>query len=160
MSTESNKEAIRHLAKKGWSEHDMGAFDEFFSESATWHGLPPEWGEGLAAIKQAASMWFEALPDFSMTVEDLTAEEDRVAFRWVAKGTQRGELFGIPPTNIYVTFGGVAVKRLRGRQVCGLPRGVGPSWPPGAARCKSRLSLPPLQSAVSKEIRTSKATSY
>lgn len=111
VSTESNKEAIRRLAKEGWSGHDLAAFDEFFSESATWHGLPPEWGEGLAAIKQAATMWFEALPDFSMTVEDLTAEEDRVAFRWMGKGTQRGELFGIPPTNIYVTFGGVAVKR-------------------------------------------------
>lgn len=111
MSAQDNKEAVRRLAQVGWSGHDLSAFDDFFSKSAVWHGLPPEWGKGIDAIKKAASMWFEALPDFVFTVEDLTAEEDRVAFRWVAEGTQEGELFGIPPTNKRVTFSGVAIKR-------------------------------------------------
>ncbi len=113
MSTEDNKEAIRRLAQEGWSEHNLSAFNDFFSEKAIWHGLPPEWGEGIEQIKRAASFWFEAVPDFVFTVEDLTAEEDRVAFRWHAEGTHRGELFGVQPTSKRITFSGVAIKRFK-----------------------------------------------
>ena len=111
MSTEDNKEAIRRLAQRGWTDHDVSAFDDFFSKSAVWHGLPPEWGEGIEQIKHAATMWFEALPDFTFTVHDLTAEDDRVGYRWDAAGTHEGELFGVTPTNKRVHFHGVAIMR-------------------------------------------------
>ncbi|MEE8517498.1 MAG: ester cyclase [Dehalococcoidia bacterium] len=113
MSTVNNKEAIRRLVQEGWSEHNLGAFDDFFWEKAVWHGLPPEWGEGIEQIKRAASFWFEVLPDFVFTVEDLTAEEDRVAFRWNAEGTHEAELFGVAPTGKRVTFSGVAIQRFK-----------------------------------------------
>ena len=113
MSTEENKAAVRRLAMKGWTEHDLGAFDEFFTEDAVWHGLPPEWGTGLEQIKNSARMWFGAMPDFTFEVEDLTAEGDRVAFRWTASGTQKGEVFGAPATNKHVEFSGVAIKTFR-----------------------------------------------
>jgi uncharacterized protein (TIGR02246 family) len=111
MSIEKNKEAVRRLAQKGWSEHDLTAFDDFFTHDAVWHGLPPEWGSGLEQIKNAARFWFEAIPDFTFEVEDLVAEGDRVAFRWTASGIQRGDVFGAPPTNKHVEFSGVAIKR-------------------------------------------------
>ena len=113
MSAEENKAAVRRLAQEGWSEHKFSAFEDFFTDDAIWHGLPPEWGEGLEQIKRAASFWFEALPDFAFTVEDLTAEEDRVAFRWQAEGTHRGELFGVPPSGERITFSGIAIKRFK-----------------------------------------------
>lgn len=113
MSADTNKEAVRRLAKEGWSEHKLSAFDEFFSKDAVWHGLPPEWGTGIDQIKNCARYWFEAIPDFVFTVEDLTAEEDRVAFFWTAEGTQKGELslHEAPATNRKVSFSGVAIKR-------------------------------------------------
>ncbi len=111
MSTRDNKEAIRRIAREGWSKHNLGAFDDFFSQEAIWHGLPPEWGDGIEQIKRAASFWFEALPDFAFAVADLTAEEDRVAFRWDAEGTHTAELFGFAPTGKRVTIRGVAIKR-------------------------------------------------
>ena len=113
MSTDDDKDAIRRLALEGWSNHNLRAFDDFFSEDAVWHGLPREWGEGIEQIKRAASFWFEALPDFVFVVRDLTAEEDRVAFRWDAEGTHKGELFGVPPTGKFVTFSGVAIQRFK-----------------------------------------------
>ena len=111
MSIEKNKAAVRRLAVKGWSEHDLSEFDNFFTPDAVWHGLPPEWGSGLEQIKRSAQFWFEAIPDFTFEVEDLTAEDDRVAFRWTASGTQRGDVFGAPPTNKHVEFSGIAIKR-------------------------------------------------
>lgn len=111
MSIEKNKAAVRRLAMKGWSGHDLSEFDEFFTPDAVWHGLPPEWGTGREQIKRAAQYWFEAVPDFTFEVEDLTAEGDRVAFYWTASGTQRGEVFGAPPTNEHIEFSGVAIKR-------------------------------------------------
>ena len=113
MSTNDNKEAVRRLAHEGWSAHRFSAFDDFFSEDAVWLGLPPEWGDGIEQIKRAASFWFEVLPDFVFRVEDLTAEEDRVAFHWDAEGTHEGELFGVAPTGKRVTFSGVAVQRFK-----------------------------------------------
>lgn len=107
MSTEANKQAVIRFLRDGWSGHSLEAIEEYFSESATWYGV----AEGIDAIKQAVSFWFEVLPDMVLTSEDLTAEEDRVAFRWEAQGTHRGELFGVPPTDKQVTFGGVAINR-------------------------------------------------
>lgn len=113
MSTKDNKKSVQRIAQDGWSRHNLSAFDEFFSEEAIWHGLPPEWGKGIEQIKNAASFWFEAVPDFAFTVEDLTAEEDRVAFRWTAEGTHKGELFGVAPTNKHITFSGIAIQRFK-----------------------------------------------
>jgi predicted ester cyclase len=106
MSVEETKEAVRRLARAGWTEHDLRAFDDFFAEKAVWHGV----AVGLEQIKDAASFWFERVPDFTFTVEDLTAEEDRVAFRWHAEGTHEGELFGVQRTGKHITFSGVAIK--------------------------------------------------
>jgi len=109
MSTNENKEAVRRIAREGWSEHKFSAYDDFFSEDAIWHGV----ADGIEQIKSAASFWFEALPDFAFTVKDLTAEEDRVAFRWDAEGTHQAELFDFAPTGKRVTFSGVAMKRFK-----------------------------------------------
>jgi len=106
MPAQENKEAVRRLAREGWSEHNLSAFDDFFAEEAVWHGV----AEGLEQIKGAASFWFERIPDFTFTVEDLTAEEDRVAFRWHAEGVHGGELFGVQRTGKRVAFSGVAMK--------------------------------------------------
>lgn len=111
MTTEDHKEAVRRLAQEGWTEHNMSAFDDFFAEDAVWHGLESPIGEGIQEIKQAASFWFEAVPDFTFRVKDLTAEQDRVAFWWDAEGTHKGELFGVPPTNQRIQFSGCAMKR-------------------------------------------------
>ena len=55
-------------------------------------GLPP----GREGVRQFFQMVRTAFPDFSMTIEDMVAEGDKVFIRATMKGTQRGEFVGIP----------------------------------------------------------------
>jgi predicted ester cyclase len=47
----------------------------------------------------------EAFPDVMLVVEEVTAEDDRVAFRSTMRGTHLGEFAGIQPTGYEVTVG-------------------------------------------------------
>ncbi len=57
-------------------------------------------------------MFRNAFPDLHFTVEDMLAEGDRVASRYTARGTHRGELMGLPPTGRQVTEVGIVISRL------------------------------------------------
>ena len=52
--------------------------------------------------KQSLGRLVNALPDLTVSIEDIVAEGDRVAVRVIERGTQRGPLMGIarscPPT--------------------------------------------------------------
>lgn len=37
----------------------------------------------------------EALPDLEYAIEDIIAEDDKVSVRWMASGTNTGELMGM-----------------------------------------------------------------
>jgi len=53
-----------------------------------------------------------SFPDFTFTIEELVAEGDSVAFRFVATGTHKGILQGIPPTNKQFQINGLAIARV------------------------------------------------
>ena len=70
--------------------------------------------EGLTQFNLAIRA---AFPDLTVTIDDLIAEGDKVVWRWSARGTQRGELMGIPPTGREVTLTGISIDRLAGGQI-------------------------------------------
>jgi steroid delta-isomerase-like uncharacterized protein len=51
-------------------------------------------------------------PDFHNSIEDLIAEDDKVAARLTYSGTHQGVLFGIAPTGRRATYSGVAIFRI------------------------------------------------
>ena len=67
---------------------------------ATLGGNPPMPREGHEAFAVA---FYVAFPDLRHTIEDVFATEDKVAVRFVLRGTHTGNLFGIPPTGRSVT---------------------------------------------------------
>jgi predicted ester cyclase len=59
-----------------------------------------------------------ALPDLTVEIHDQIAEDDKVITRKTVRGTHRGELLGIPPTNRVVEIDVIDIVRLRdGRYV-------------------------------------------
>jgi hypothetical protein len=66
----------------------------------------------LEGAKQKWRMYMAGVPDLHATVEDMFAEGDRVAVRWTAEGTHRGELLGIPPTGRPARISGITIYRL------------------------------------------------
>jgi predicted ester cyclase len=63
-------------------------------------------------MQHFVAMYRTAFPDYACTVDDQIAEGDKVVTRWTVRGTQQGELMGIPPTGKQVTLPGVVIDRI------------------------------------------------
>jgi len=66
---------------------------------------------GAEGLKQFITVFRTGFPDLHFTIEDMIAEGDRVVWRYTARGTQRGELMGIPPTGKQATVTGMVCSR-------------------------------------------------
>lgn len=72
---------------------------------------------GPGAFRQVIDGLSHAFPDIRYTVEDLVAEDDRVAVRWYWSGTHRAPFRGLAPTERSLTNSGVAIFRLRAGKI-------------------------------------------
>lgn len=75
---------------------------------------------GPTDFKDARRTLLHVFPDLSIRVEDVIEQDDKVAVRWTASATHRGEGLGMPPTNRKVAFRGMTWLEFRdGRVVRG-----------------------------------------
>ena len=116
MSTpqEQNKAVIRQLNKKVWNEGNTAVLDEVFAPDFIDHTAPPGSAPNREGIKQLITMFGNAFSDTSSTIDDLIAEEDKVAWRWTFRGTHTGPFMGIPATGRTITLTGITVDRVSG----------------------------------------------
>ncbi len=63
-------------------------------------------------MKQLVTLYRAAFPDLQVTVHDQLVEGDRVASRWTARGTHRGDLMGARGTGTQVTLTGISLQRI------------------------------------------------
>ncbi|HEV7666222.1 MAG TPA: ester cyclase [Chloroflexota bacterium] len=68
----------------------------------------------LQAWLQVSQGYFDAFPDFHLTVQDLVSEGDRVAVRWTWTGTHHGAFMGTPATGKHVEGAGMGLYRIAG----------------------------------------------
>ena len=112
MSAE-NKSLARRSLDELWTKGNLAAIDQLYSDSCVFHDLgSPEDVRGREGLKQFARAYRTALPDLQCTAEDVVAEGDKVAVRWVARGTHKGDLMGIAPTGRQVTYRGIQMYRV------------------------------------------------
>jgi steroid delta-isomerase-like uncharacterized protein len=103
MSQETNKKIFRRLMEEGFSDGKFDIVDQLLSPDFKEHqnGVEPATREGVKAlIQQLHSM----MPDLKLTIEDITADGDKVWGRMKAHGTHRGGFMGRPPTGRTVTI--------------------------------------------------------
>ena len=74
------------------------------SYSATIGNNPPM---PLAGHQGFATAFYTGFPDMTHTIEDVIAEEGKVAVRVTFNGTHTGNFMGLPATNKTVRFGGM-----------------------------------------------------
>ena len=129
MSLEENKALVRREQEELWNHTgNLDAAEELFA---------PEQAE---AARQEAADFRQGFPDVVSTIEDLIAEGEKVAARWRARATHRGEYVGVPPTGREVEFTGISVYRIEGGKIAqswtvedelGLMRQIGAVAEPG-----------------------------
>ena len=116
MSTEENKALARRWMEEIWGKGNVAAVDELFAPDFVFHYAPPEVAPDREAYKQTVTMLCAAFPG-PVTIEDMVAEEDKVAVRWTWRGTHTGEFWGIAPTRKQVTMTGISIIRIVGGKI-------------------------------------------
>ena len=91
--------------------HDPDLVDRFVAEDYLNHN--PSVADGREANRQFWTEFFAALPDLSATMEDLVISGDRVVGRFVYRGTQTGELMGIPASGKAVEMRSIDIWRIQ-----------------------------------------------
>lgn len=105
MSTKENKALVRRLAE-AWVTLDPETFDEQHADDIKWHGFD-QYLEGREAVKELYLAQFDLYTDRHYTVEDLIAEGDKVAAKFLYRGTlSTGEQEVATGINIYRISGG------------------------------------------------------
>lgn len=134
---ELNKAVTRRVYEEGLNQ---GRFEVPYTADFVGHG-------GAATFTHAQGMaeargWRDAFPDLNITVDQQVAENDLVAVRWTARGTNTGSGNGIPATGRAVQTHGTTLFRLDDGKIAeewtcanslGLMRQLGLLPPPAAA---------------------------
>jgi predicted ester cyclase len=110
---EKNKALVSRYFTEAWSKGNVAAVDEFIAPNYVEHpitsGVLPPGPEGL---KEAITTYHTAFPDLEATLDDIFAEGEMVAYRWILGGSHLGEWLGIPPTGNHFTASGISVYRI------------------------------------------------
>jgi steroid delta-isomerase-like uncharacterized protein len=115
--TEENKAFERRLYEEIYIKKNNAAIEQFFASNWVCHPSPPGMPLGLEGMKQQHAMTSIAIPDMQVKLEDMVAEGDKVACRWSATGTHKGEFMGVPATNKQITMSGIHIDRIAGEKV-------------------------------------------
>jgi steroid delta-isomerase-like uncharacterized protein len=116
--SDQNKATARRFYD-AWTAGDLGVFDEIITPDARDHDTQnPHGGEvGPDVAKQTAELYRAAFPDTRFEVEQQLADGDYVITRWVATGTNDGELMGMPATGKTVRITGISIDRFEGDKI-------------------------------------------
>jgi steroid delta-isomerase-like uncharacterized protein len=115
MSTQENKAIVHRYLEDALAQIRDGkldATDEFLTGDAAFHDPGQPASVGREAQRQRSAMLLGAFPDVRFAIEDLVAEADKVAVRWVMRATHQGVFAGIPATGRPVAMSGITIYRL------------------------------------------------
>jgi len=112
MSAEANAATARRVLEEAFNEGRLEVLDEICSPDMVSHDpAEPEDVRGIDAHKERVKTYRTAMPDLHITLEDIVASDDKVASRWTVRGTNDGELQGMPPTGRKVEITGLTIDR-------------------------------------------------
>ena len=117
MSTEDNKALLRRLIDEIVNKGNLAVADQLIASDYVYRSPGSPDVRGPEGFKQLVQMYRSAFPDLTMSVEEQIAEGDKVATRWMATGTQRGELMGVPPSGKQVSVMGMVISRCAGGRI-------------------------------------------
>ncbi len=112
MAIEENKALVRRYFEAIDARRDPAVVDEFLAPDFVSHNPSPGFGSDREGQKGSFAHFLAAAPDSTHVIEAMVAEGDRVVTRLTARGTQTGELFGIPPTGKHMTMTGLVIHRI------------------------------------------------
>jgi ketosteroid isomerase-like protein len=82
-----------------WEQGDTSGFDDVYSDDLVYH-LPPFPDVDKAGLRETASVFHKAWPDFQFQLDEQFATDSTTVYRWRCDGHFSGEssMFTVPPT--------------------------------------------------------------
>src|SRR5512135_2639362 len=118
MSPEENGELVRRFVEEAFNEGRLDMLPVFFAPGVLGHyPQTEETSQGIEGLKQQFGRFLMAFPDFHITIDDLVAQSDKVAWRWTFTGTHKGMYREFPPTNRSVTVSGASFEHLKNDKI-------------------------------------------
>lgn len=110
---EQNKDIVTAFITAVFSRGDLAAVDDYLAEDFVNHDPPLGVTADREGMRGVAAMFRGAFPDWHSDMAFLVGEGDLVAEVFTARGTQQGELFGVPGSGQNVNLPGINVWRVR-----------------------------------------------
>ena len=85
MSVEGNKAFVQRYIEEAWNKGNIDVVDELCAA----HFIGGGYG-GVEGLKAAITSPRTSFPDLHFTVEEVIAEDYKVAYCWTARGTDHG----------------------------------------------------------------------
>ncbi|MBN2724849.1 MAG: ester cyclase [Deltaproteobacteria bacterium] len=97
-----------------WQNRDIEFIYKYHSPEFIDHDSADRPSDNSGFISGVESL-FKSFPDFKAIPEDIIADQKngKIAIRWTAKGTQKGDFLGIPPTNKVIQFKGIEILKIQ-----------------------------------------------
>jgi steroid delta-isomerase-like uncharacterized protein len=112
MTIEDNKALVRRFVDEIFVQGRPDAVDELLADDFVPHTWPFS-GDGKADLKAAIERVSKGLSDPVFTIEDMIAEDDRVAVRLTAGARQTGAFMSMPPSHRSYSIGEIHIFRIR-----------------------------------------------
>ena len=116
MTAAENKDRLRRVFEEGINQNKPDVVDELISPDYVNHDLPAP-GPGPEGLKQVVGMFRAAFPDMRIAVEDMVAEDDKVAARHRFRGTQTGPMGSHPPSGRVLASTYLAIYRIEDSRI-------------------------------------------
>jgi len=108
----NNKDTIKRLIEEVWNQKNPNLIDELIAPDYV-NNNPEGVLNGTLGYHQFYDTYTNAFPDLKLSITDLIEGEDRVVCRYVCKGTHKGDLMGIAPTNNQISVHGIVIATLK-----------------------------------------------
>jgi steroid delta-isomerase-like uncharacterized protein len=117
--SEQNKALAKRWFEEVWNQGRESSIDELFHPQGKTYGFPEPDSVliGPDGFKTVHRVFHNAFGNIHIAIDDLIAEEDKVAIRWTCTMVQNGEGLGFPATGKNVAFPGSSFIHCREGQI-------------------------------------------
>ena len=113
-----NKELVRRYYEDAFNEERLSLLDELIASDVVNHNplsdstLTAAEARGFEGFRKHVEAAHQGFPDAHVTIDDILAEDDRVAVRFTFEGTHDGRFGGLEPTGKHVSLSNIALYRI------------------------------------------------
>ena len=106
MSADDNKTLAKRFYEEILNSRNMDVADEILAPHYIDHSAA---APGLENFKRYLAIIISVFPDINVTIEDMFADDDKVAARLTVRGTQFGPFRGFPAKGGQATWSGMDI---------------------------------------------------